>query len=375
MSNLQWVKFQNQGREGWANYSGPSVTWNVEKSFWNSVGKVCTATESRGGVVSALNCYDQAIISLGMLQYAGAIPGSPLMKLFGAFNATDKDLLLKLLQPAFDATTGSGYNGSYFTLNGKNVVSTQDWCDLIQKGVSGKFGSWTDEAKNTSKAWATTFINVAEQHVFIESQKKFFEDSLQSTYFQYCVFPVTDPDLNKKVKVEPVKIFDYNKETIEKEDPYKRACIAAFISYAANIPLYALQNLYFKVSKNESLSWKEKFNDFCKACSTSSIKEWPGRWLKIAPVLKQEFGVDVSLMEDTPKLDVNVTSVTEPVDTITPIVIEDTTNVDIPVHEVTEEDNKETKLVIPDSKDNPKNLLDLFFQLIKWILNIINKKP
>lgn len=298
--NLQWYYFPFQNREGWFNIQGPKMIISSRKSFWESVALIAASTES-GGVVSAYNGYDQCVVTLGILQFAGSVAGSPLMKLITKFYELDKDLVIKHLQPALDKVPGSElvYNGKcLFKIDGIEVIKFAEWCNLIQEGVSGVKGTWTESAKETSKVWAECFIRLAEEPKFIEVQKKFFVDQLRSTYFANANIQVTDKDTGKKVIVRPLDVFSYDESTIETELNYKRALIATYISYGANIPALASQKLYDSVVKYPERSWTEKFKYFALNCKSSTVKEWSIRWNKISGILVQEFGVDIDLNLD-----------------------------------------------------------------------------
>lgn len=299
--NLQWYYFPFQNREGWFNIQGPKMIISSQKSFWESVALIACSTES-GGVVSAYNGYDQCVVTLGILQFAGSVAGSPLMKLITKFYELDKDLVIKHLQPALDKVPGSEliYNNGkcLFKIDGVEVIKFAEWCNLIQEGVSGVKGTWTPSAKETSKIWAECFIKLAEEPKFIEVQKKFFINSLKTTYFANANIQVIDEETGNKVIVKPLDVFNYNESTIESELNYKRALIATYISYGANIPALASKKLYENLVKHPERSWTEKFKYFALACKSSTVKEWSIRWNKISALLVQEFGVDIDLNID-----------------------------------------------------------------------------
>lgn len=297
--NLIWTKFTFQNREGWMNTGGPQFEIPEKpRKFWDMVANICTRTE--GGAYAAYNGYDMAIASLGLLQFAGAVGGSPLMKLLKAFYDKDKELLVQLLMPGLNISkaTLKVINNDLFFFTDKPVTTQSDWCNLINGGASGLIGSWDDKTKNISKIWAQAFIDTASHPKFIEVQKEFYMNNIKNNYFLKANLQIIDKFTGEKVLVKPSEILQYSENT-ESMDVYQKACIAIFISYCANLPLYAIQNLYYTIGKNKNLSWRNKFIMFATKCGVeSTIKEWPIRWKHISPILQDDLGIDISLQND-----------------------------------------------------------------------------
>ena len=272
------------------------------------------------------------------------------MKLLKAFYEKDKDLLISILSPALNISKAiikiDASNNLIFYTN-KPVVATQDWVDMINDGCSGLIGSWTEAGKNKSKIWATCLINAAAHPTFVAVQKEFYMNNIKNSYFANANLQIVDKDTGEKVFVKPIEILAYNKENPELMDPYQKACIATFISYCANLPLYAIQNLYYTVGKHKDLTWQQKFNMFAKKCGIeTTIKEWPIRWKHISPILADDFGIDISLEEPEiviPKLD------PLPKDLI----------------EAPKQENPEPKIIVQDIVPEKTGMF-------AWVLNLIN---
>lgn len=201
--------------------------------------------------------------------------------------------------------------------NNKIVTAKEDWYDLINKGSPGLIGKWSVEQKMYAKVWAECFCFLLADPEFYDAHRKYYLSFIRNTLFLNFTFNVQDPIKQRKVMVNPSKLLSFDESTIESEDPYKKALIITYLSYAANLPANALEKLNSTIVKNEDKSWKEKLQAFVEECTTkTTIKEWPSRWGKIYPTLKED--LKISLEADEPEDDITDINVPIFVDTFVP---------------------------------------------------------
>jgi hypothetical protein len=274
------------------------------RSFWASACHIVPVTE--GASYAAINTYDQAIFSFGLLQWAGAIGNnSPLLKVLGRMWVANSSLLVDCLREAIDLT---GVKIDYNIVDkllvivkkdGTKVKTPQDWCDVFNGGVSGKLGSWTAEAKSINLVWCNCFIKVAQQEVFRKCQYDELAHNLPGTYFKnFILF-----DKDTKTVRKPTDLLQYKDDKdIETWDIYRKGLLILFVSYAANNPLNALNKLY-QVVPSGSMDWKGSFYEYAYQCGmNSSIQEWKDRLPKILEEIGKEWpalaGITAATIKD-----------------------------------------------------------------------------
>lgn len=267
----------------YGNYEGPFfpgrlvyLTQYVE-TFMDKVLGVVSATE--GSCYDAINMYDRCILSVGMIQYCEA----------GQFFVTS--LLGKCAEAdpaAMKLKLGTFPGGVEFKKNAAGIwrfykntmeVNTSDLQRLLYLGDSqvGTKGTWTQAAKDYAKAVAAWFANFWDYAPFRDIQKA---DVIR----RMPGFLTTDAN----------KILNQ----LSSNEVWEEALVAAYYSFAANLPTVASKSLISASQRPEWIGSDEEGRFYIALESLTfgpGIGIYPGRYEKIAPVLNHLFGVTAPL--------------------------------------------------------------------------------
>lgn len=271
---------------GWGEYTtfeGPYfrgvVPYKLPKNpdFLDKCLAVITATE--GGKYDAINMYDRCIVSVGVIQCCESAPvfgvTSLLARCMEAYPALVKDTLYSTFPISVEFKKNSQGIWRFFQ-DGREITHQDQqrklWFGAPNKG--GK-GSWDKDSIEYAKKVAVMLANLWEDPTLREAQDRFNKARLMT-----FIWPMTKQILFSD----------------QEEGGWVGALKAAFLSFAANLPSVAEKSFKLVTANPE---WREasperRFALALQALTFSpGIAIYPGRYDKIAPVLRQLFGVDV----------------------------------------------------------------------------------
>lgn len=239
---------------------------------------VITATE--GGHFDAINMYDRMIVSVGLIQWGEAGQYS-VSDMLGQVIKRDP-MLLAPLTPALKqagATFQTNAKGRYRFFRGGNEVDTvQEQQRLFLLNSDGTKGMWDNESKAYAKLWTACLANVFQQVGAQQAQLAF-------TVQRLSWFATADAKAALWAPDDPEGF----------PQGWVGALRAAFLSFAANLPAVAAQQLQTALGATKAERWSE---EWCVAILKQltfgpNITIYPGRYNSIRPVVERLFGVDM----------------------------------------------------------------------------------
>lgn len=272
IQKISWGSYQS--------YSGPyfrgSVRFKVPPSpTWEQkLLGVVTATE--GGAFDAVNMYDRCILSVGLIQWCEAANIFGTTKLLGKCAerdlATLSDYLIEMPgRPVFRQ------NGVWrFLVNGVAVDDKTKQRDLYLGGASGLAGQWDAVQKGHAR-------RVCAVMAALWSEPEFQDVQIDYTAARMLSFAM--PDSRKLLFAG-----DYPK------DGWEGAVRAGFISFAANLPAVADQQLRKIVATTEYQAADARVRCIMALRALTfgpNIAIYPHRYHTIRPVLERTFGIDL----------------------------------------------------------------------------------
>lgn len=275
------------GQIGWGTYKGyegplfwgkAGVTVSERPTDEEKVLLVVTATE--GGKWDAVNMYDRMIVSVGAIQWGEAGQYS-VSDMLGKVAQRSPELLGPL-QPALDRARAQlklNPKGRYrfFTPTYLEVDTLAEQQGLFLLRSNGGLGSWDEESKAYAKVWAAALSSVFQQPEAQKAQADF-----------------TTPKLRSYFVVRDAQAVLWGADEKLPNTGWVGAIRAAFISFAANLPAVAAEQL-----KKAPLAGLRKWSpEWCIALLRQltfgpGITIYPHRYEKIRPVLEAQYGVDL----------------------------------------------------------------------------------
>jgi len=274
-SDIGWGKYKKwEGPlyHGGTKFVLPSKPTDEEKTI-----AVITATE--GGSYSAINMYDSCILSSGLIQWCEA--HYLVSSMLGAVAEKDPALLAPL-DDALRASSASFKKRSdgkwrfFFADKRGEVNSAVKQQSLFLGGSNGFLGSWNEESTLHAKTWAAGVASVWENQTAQRIQTSHTVSRLGIFYTQDA----------KSILFGPGS---------PKDEGLAGAVRAAFISFAANLPAVASEQLRLTVSQTNAAPWSEAWVvDILRNMTFGpKIAIYPGRYEKIRPVIEKLYGVDL----------------------------------------------------------------------------------
>ncbi len=270
-SDIIWKRFRQTSTEtregplwvGSVDYKIPEKPTEVDRII-----RVVTATES--GRWDAVNMYDRAVCSVGVLQFIELGLNHISKMLARATAAGHGDLIQSTLAPALEQSK-STFDGKTFLRQGRPVTNNQGTRDVFWGGSSGLIGQWTPEQKSIAINWCCCVGELFGFSEMITVQRDYIVDQIYSF-----------------VSPESKRILWDGQEGI-----WNRAVRAAFISFAVNSPARA--NSVVKAFSSNSPKWSPKWSiDLIRALTTvPNIAFYPDRYRKIVPVIRSLYGVSL----------------------------------------------------------------------------------
>lgn len=286
VQDIKWGKY----RDWEGPYYPGSVTYTLpDNPLWQEkVLQVVTSTE--GGRFDAINMYDRCIISAGLVQECeGSI--FRLSAMLGALvqGTGTQEILIPILTLAEESgfsfryvqTQSHGYQWRFCNIKTEkpmDSVTTQQAFFLGCKGTIGSWGQPDSPQRAHAKQWA-----VAVATVFAE--------------------PVAQLIQSRRVASRIADFYTMQASTILLNDNRGRvaggvladASIAAYTSFAANLPAVASKWLEFTVKNSKHPKFSQGWlNDLLANLTLKpGIAIYAERYNKIRPVIERLYGVDL----------------------------------------------------------------------------------
>lgn len=278
---------------GWGkyiNYEGPYFRGKqrfaapVNPDFLDKCLLTLTATE--GGTYDAVNMYDRCILSVGLIQWCEAFPQCSTSTLLGYCAAADSFLFESKLQkfPADVKFQKTAQGVWRFFHKGVEVASQNQQRALFYGNEKlGSVGSWQETDKGYAKEVAAWFANLWDVPLFRRIQAEFTKNRIPNFAMKeakHALFADPSPKANES---------------------WQGALRAAFYSFAGNIPVVANNSIKRAEvdSAWASADWADRFRIGLQQLTFGpGITIYPGRYDKIAPVLKAHFGVGIPVSHE-----------------------------------------------------------------------------
>lgn len=272
-------------RVQWGSYgetSGPMFLGQLRYEFPKTADiqdrYLYVVASTEGSSYDAVNMYDQCIVSVGLIQWAGASVDRLLGQIVEKCGFSVIDSALGEAMHQYDVgfvKHGDGKWGFIESSTGKAISTKLErqaafWgCDGVQ---------WTPDAKLRAKTWAAGFANI-----WLDPGARSIQAQWTKPKIREFLLPAVDKVL-----------FDGT------TGPECEALRAACMSYAANNPAKLAEMFSAGVKRAESAGLKKWSHDWvCSVLKSivveSTWKIWPGRWTKVQPACKVAFGIELPL--------------------------------------------------------------------------------
>lgn len=282
-SQIKWGSYKE--------YEGPffpgrtPYVMPAEPDFEDKLLGVVTATE--GGTYDAINMYDSCILSVGIIQLCEKL--FKISDMLGDCARTESAFIksqLSQLPTAADFKKNQRNQWRLVFLDGRGEVDSPDKMRLMYLGgSSGLKGEYTEQQKQHAREVAAAFASLWDVPGMRAAQVAHLK-----------------PRMTSYVMARSKQILFQDQE----KDGIVGALKAAFVSYAANVPVIADQRLF---EATQAAAWAtasdaDKFTLAMKSLVFGSkVTIWPGRYRKIHPVLEKVFDVDLPALEDLAGVD------------------------------------------------------------------------
>jgi hypothetical protein len=271
----------------WSSYADGGGTWEGPIAFGSATyappaapswrDKLLATVAATEGRPDAVRLVDRAVCSAGMCQWTEVGAGMAVSKLLGAIAAVDRQLV-EPLAPAL-ARTGAVFaqkpDGAWRFQHEGAWVETGDQCRaLYWGGVSGRRGSWTDDARTTATTWASCLSATLAQPAAILAQVAYSLPKLEGYAWpsaRAILWDGTAPD----------------------NAGLPGALRAAYLSYALNNPTIAARQLSAVVTSAPKWSMPWAVAVLRSLAFGPGIAIYPGRYDRIRPVLERYWGVSL----------------------------------------------------------------------------------
>lgn len=283
VSEIGWGKYREY--EGPFFRGRPAGTFILPTNPTDAQRYLAVVTATEGGNYMAINMYDRAVLSSGLIQWIEAGQYS-VSDMLGLVASRRKDLLKPVLDLCDDLHISfrTNHKGQWrFWFNDSrgevNVLKEQQQLFLLHS--TGKVGTWDDTSKKYAKRWAAAVSSV------------WSRPDAQAIQCDYTVERLTEfflrPYAREFFKMTPATDIGH-------------AFKAMYISFAVNNPTWADRHLE-KANKNlqgKGLFWTL---DWLIAVAKEltfgpNVSIYPHRYSAIRPVLEKFYSVDLPDLAD-----------------------------------------------------------------------------
>lgn len=273
VEDIKWGKYRQ--------YEGPyylgTQKFKLPTHVTDPARQVAVVTATEGGTYDAYNGYDVCIASSGLIQMCekgmfgvssllGAVVDERGRAALGGEFAT----VLDETGYAFRTTSATKYR---FLHEGEVVDSLEEQQALFLKNSKGTKGTWDADSKEWAKRWAVAISSVWEDPENQAVQMRWIAKKLH----RFCM-----PYAKKVLGALPLT-------------PLSRAFIAAYYSYTANNPTWAVQSLKYAIEEQGAdLNTTDGVIIALRELTFhKGITIYPHRYKKIRPVIEELYGVDL----------------------------------------------------------------------------------
>ncbi len=271
------------GQVGWGRYSvfeGPVFFGHqklrlVEPHDSDNMKLMQVITATEGGAFDAVNMYDKCIMTVGVIQWCDAAPQLSVCDMLGALDAAGCELTeIRQFADKIGYSLGRTPGGKFrFIRAGGNAVDTQEeQRQLYFGGSSGRQGAWSAQHKTHARIMAAAMAS-----------------SFQGAREQQAQIDFTAPKLTQFAGANGRKVFFSESSP---KGPLMDAMRAAYLSYAANLPVVA-DRMLGSVGTDGIGTEKWAFKALQKMAFGPGIALYPERYNKIRPHLERLYGVDL----------------------------------------------------------------------------------
>ena len=270
-----------QQYEGYYHLGTAKYTLPDNPSPGDMVLSVVTKTE--GGTFNSCNQYDSCLTSVGLIQYCqrfflvSDLLGFIVDQL-GAEILSPLDTAMAASQATFQKNAHGRYR---WFINGVEVTTPQQHQQLLFAGGSGLKGSWGAEGsveRTRSKQWAVGFVNTLGQPQTFQAQADF-----------------TAPKIKGFAMAEAKALLWGSEDPGDEALGWVGGLRAAFLSFAANNPTIAQNQLKAGVASTNAPKWSP---DWCitilrQMTFGPKMAIYPGRYDKVRGQIEQLYGIDL----------------------------------------------------------------------------------
>ena len=273
---------------GWGSYGtfeGPlyrgqySYTIPSSPTFEDKVMSVIASTE---GKLDGVNMYDRCVVSVGLIQWCDAqyflttkLLGHVAEKLNPTVVIVPLMTALSNSNAAFKKFPDDGWRFQFLDERGK-VKDINMQRELYFKGTGLK-NSWSDTSKKHAKIWCAGLANIWNNP---DARR------VQIEYTKTRLMGFVTPSVKKDFfDVGPTSDFG----------PWPEVARAAYVSFAANIPLVASRMYSTFTASTKEEKWTEGWTIGLMNALTwgPEIKIYPGRYDRIRPEIEKNWNVEV----------------------------------------------------------------------------------
>lgn len=272
-SEIGWSRykdFEGPFSRGTVPYSMPS-----DPNPSDRIMAVITATE--GGRWNAVNMYDVCIFTVGLIQWC---EGSYYLVSDMLGEVFENDF--RLLEPMAEVMEDSGVQfhknskGRYrfhFRDERGEVDRRQEQRQLYLLNSSGKRGTWDEASKLHARKWAASAVNLFAQPETLAIQREYTVRRLRG-----FALPFARGYINRAPDTEVGQAF-----------------VAAYLSYAANNPTWANNNLQAAVQATKAEEWTTDWlvDVLRQLTHGPRVHIYPHRYNAIRPVLESLYDVQL----------------------------------------------------------------------------------
>lgn len=282
VSDVKWVKYGPR-RGPW--FSG-TFKFELPENPDENDRYIAVITAAEGGHYDAVNMYDRAVVSIGLIQWIEANQHTVSDLLGAVATALGPVYVNDALAPALALsnacfTSLSAKKWRFLSLDGmREIDSTKDVQDLFL-GCDGYADSWTPESKSKSMLWASCLANVWKDPRARQVQLDFTKNRLQN--FVYA-------------NARSVLFSEHT------TDPVVLATRALYMQFAINNP--SIANLVITTAA-AATSLPRYTHDWCMHITRhltlqSPLSEWQNRYVNVSATLEKIYGVKFPTLKELP---------------------------------------------------------------------------
>ena len=245
--------------------------------------KVVTSAE--GGHFDAVNMYDRAVVSTGLIQWAEGTQFATSRMLGKVAVTCGATTVVTPLLPAMhmcNAEFKQTSSGKWRFHVAGSEITTLSGQQLLFLGCDGLKGSWSEDSKTYAKTWAAAFASI-------------WDDERART----AQVAVATSDLINYAINESRQIMFGDVVEVRSND-LPGALRAIYLMYGINRPSTANEMLLRATALTQSAKWSKEWCKDVLACLVCGpkIKIYPARYTAVKGITERLFNVELPTLED-----------------------------------------------------------------------------